>query len=162
MARKIIPFPVAFIFGLFRLVPDAARRLKIVPFPIPFISGFFRISPINFDLFWMPTASSHFRIFLIFSDFFIICSGCVCRRQNCSPSCFSHFWIFPDLTFFSDLFRMRTAVTKLFPFLFLSFPDFTRLFRIFPTFSDLVRMRPVVAKFTGPLVVKRLKPNNLC
>ena len=130
---------------LFRIFPTCSRH-KIVPLPLPLISGFSEFFR------RVPDASDRHKIvtFLLRS---------------------SHFRIPPT---FSDAFRMRPAVTKLFPFLnsshfpiFPDFPDFFRrvpdashchkvvplpaphmsgFFQILPIFSDVIRLRPAVTK----------------
>ena len=97
---------------LFQMRPTATKLFSFLLF-VPLMSGFFRISPTF--------------------------ARCIRPPQTCSPSCSSHFRIFPT---FSDLFRMRPTATKLFPFLFLSCPDFP----VVPTFSDLFQMRPTATK----------------
>ena len=116
-------------FGHFRYFP----RYTVDPFHVPVISGFFRIFP----LFSASVYASH----------------------SCSLSCSCHFRLLPlrpsHLTIVpldgpvmaaivrtfprvsASRFRLRQGRLTIDPFMFLSFPDFSELFRFGPAISQL-------------------------
>ena len=131
--HKIVPLPVLLIsafFPFFQMRPIATKLFPFLFFSFPHFSGFCR--------FW-PDASP-FLFFSIIPEFSGFCRFLPLRLPpNCSPSRSSHFRIFVGSSAFPTFFRMRPTATNLFPFLFLSFPNFPGYFRIFPTCSGCVR-----------------------
>ena len=105
-----------------RLFPDACRRHNFSPFLTVLLnSGFFQLCP--------------------------ALSGCVRPPSNCSPSCSSHFRIFPEFSGFLRLFPTCSGCVRLPQNCSLCYVSHFRIFKIFRNFSDVFRMRTTATKF---------------